>query len=216
MPGGSIERRRRRFIFIAFFILLPLLYILKVTLPHQTIHYAMDSIQGYTKTNYTHNLQQYLIPIAPLVATALPGDPLINHQAAPTKGVGYGTSHNSQEATLPSVGKSLVSTPASGDSRSSNTALGSSFEISLSLKVAVIVENRIQKKLIPLILHFASVLGPEWPIVIYTSTESVGMFSASAAFNRFRKSGRIQIRLLPITVLFTNSNSVNAFFTKPW
>lgn len=201
MPGGPIERRVA---FITIFLLLPLLYILKLTLPHQTIHYAMDSLQGYANTSYTHKLHDYLIPIAPLVASAVPGD-LKGGQAGATKVAG-------QAAKLPGIpSKGSVSSQGSSD-----TAVTSPFDISVSTKVAVIVENRIQGKLIPLILHFAAILGPEWPIIIYTSTESVGMFSASAAFNRHRASGRIQIRMLPITILFTNSNSVNAFFTKSW
>lgn len=83
-------------------------------------------------------------------------------------------------------------------------------------KAAVIIETRFRTNLIPLILHFSSVLGPTWPILIYTSAESVGLFGASSALARYLHTGQIQIRLLPQTVLFTNSNSVNAFMTKSW
>jgi len=83
-------------------------------------------------------------------------------------------------------------------------------------KAAVIIETRFRTNLIPLILHFSTVLGPTWPILIYTSAESVGLFSASAALSRYLHSGLIQIRILPQSVLFTNSDSVNAFMTKPW
>jgi hypothetical protein len=83
-------------------------------------------------------------------------------------------------------------------------------------KVAVMIEDRPRKNLIPLILHFSSVLGPSWPIVIYTSSENLGIFSSSAALGRHLRSGIISIRILPSTVLFTNSDSVSAFLTKPW
>lgn len=83
-------------------------------------------------------------------------------------------------------------------------------------KVAVIIEDRHRPSLIPLILHFSSVLGPSWPIIIYTSSENFGAFSTSAALSRYLRSGLISIRLLPSTVLFTNSDSVSSFLTKPW
>jgi len=86
----------------------------------------------------------------------------------------------------------------------------------ISTKAAVIVETRFRTNLVPLILHFSGVLGPSWPILIYTSAESIGQFSSSAALGRYLRSGAIQIRLLPQTVLFTNSDSVNEFMTEKW
>ncbi|KAH8683141.1 hypothetical protein BGZ60DRAFT_359322, partial [Tricladium varicosporioides] len=83
-------------------------------------------------------------------------------------------------------------------------------------KAAVIIETRFRTNLIPLILHFGSVLGPTWPILIYTSAEAVGQFSASSAFGRYLKSGAVEVRILPQTTLFTNSDSVNEFMTQSW
>ena len=42
------------------------------------------------------------------------------------------------------------------------------------------------------------------------------MFATSAALSRYIKAGTIQVRLLPQTVLFTNSDSVNKFMTDSW
>ncbi len=42
------------------------------------------------------------------------------------------------------------------------------------------------------------------------------MFATSAALARYIKTGTIQVRLLPQEVLFTNSDSVNAFMTQNW
>ncbi|KUJ20189.1 uncharacterized protein LY89DRAFT_549666, partial [Mollisia scopiformis] len=86
----------------------------------------------------------------------------------------------------------------------------------VTTKAAVIVETRFRTNLVPLILHFSSVLGPTWPILIYTSPESVGQFSSSAALARYLRMGIVQVRMLPQEVLFTNSDSVNAFMTKKW
>ncbi|KAH8798962.1 hypothetical protein F5882DRAFT_514879 [Hyaloscypha sp. PMI_1271] len=91
-----------------------------------------------------------------------------------------------------------------------------SFNGTLATKAAVIVETQFRTNLIPLVLHFSGVLGPSWPILIYTSMESVAQFSASAALNRYLKSGTVQIRMLPQTVLFTNSDSVDEFMTTKW
>jgi hypothetical protein len=97
-----------------------------------------------------------------------------------------------------------------------NVVLANDINTTNSSKAAVIIETRFRTNLIPLILHFSTVLGPTWPILVYTSAESVGLFSASAALSRYLHSGVIQIRILPQTILFTNSDSVNAFMTKPW
>lgn len=90
------------------------------------------------------------------------------------------------------------------------------FNGSVTNKAAVIIETRFRTNLVPLILHFGSVLGPTWPILIYTSAEAVGQFSTSAALARYIKTGIIQVRILPQTTLFTNSDSVNAFMTQEW
>jgi hypothetical protein len=52
--------------------------------------------------------------------------------------------------------------------------------------------------------------------IVYTSPEALGQFSTSAALARYLKSKTIQIRTLPQTVLFTNSDSVNKFMTEKW
>lgn len=83
-------------------------------------------------------------------------------------------------------------------------------------KVAVIIEDRPRTNLIPLMLHFSSVLGPAWPIIMYTSEENAGLFATSEALARYMNIGIIQIRHLPPTVLFTNSDSVSSFLTKAW
>ncbi|KAF4630409.1 hypothetical protein G7Y89_g7730 [Cudoniella acicularis] len=90
------------------------------------------------------------------------------------------------------------------------------FNGTITNKAAVIIETRFRTNLIPLILHFGSVLGPSWPIIIYTSVEAIGLFAASSALARYIKSGTVEVRILPQTVLFTNSDSVNEFMTTSW
>jgi hypothetical protein len=88
--------------------------------------------------------------------------------------------------------------------------------ISTSNKVAVIMETRKTAAVIPLIMHFSAVLGPDWPIVIYTSDENFGSFSTSKALARHQKAGRIIIRPLAEGLYFPNWDSVTAFLTTPW
>jgi hypothetical protein len=129
-----------------------------------------------------------------------------------------------QDLSTPNPTSSAASMPtqeagAHGSQKSKpqeNPLLASGITSFNTSKAAVIIETRFRANLIPLILHFTAVLGPTWPIIVYTSAESVGLFSASAALGRYLHSGLIQIRVLPQTVLFTSAASVNAFMTKPW
>lgn len=97
-----------------------------------------------------------------------------------------------------------------------NSLSGVTANISTSNKVAVIVETRQSGGLIPLVLHFASVLGPDWPVLIYTPAENFGSFHTSHALLRYIKAGRIVIRPLADGVYFPNWDSVSEFITQKW
>ena len=96
------------------------------------------------------------------------------------------------------------------------TSGNSSANISTSIKVAVIIETRRSGNIIPLILHFSAVLGPTWPVLIYTPAENFGSFSTSAALLRHQQSGRIVVRPLEGGVWFPNWDSVSSFLTSSW
>ncbi|KAI9733849.1 MAG: hypothetical protein M1818_007116 [Claussenomyces sp. TS43310] len=81
--------------------------------------------------------------------------------------------------------------------------------------VAAIIENRPLTNLIPLILHFAAVLGPDWPIIIFTSLNTTNI-KASAPFERALASSQIRIHALPPQQSFTSHRDVSAFLTGPW
>ena len=114
-------------------------------------------------------------------------------------------------------------------------------DVRTSKKAAVIVETRKSGGIVPLILHFSAVLGPDWPsksfsmrqllavgrlailltrlahkVIIYTSRENFGTFSTSAALMRSRRAGQVVVRPLADGVWFPNWDSVSAFLTKPW
>ncbi|KAL3420103.1 hypothetical protein PVAG01_08602 [Phlyctema vagabunda] len=82
--------------------------------------------------------------------------------------------------------------------------------------VAAIVENRPLDNLIPLILHFSSVLGPDWPIHIFTTDANAISLRSSATVTRNIDAGLIVIQPLPMSIDFKKHSSVSAFFTQPW
>ncbi|PQE16708.1 hypothetical protein CJF30_00003418 [Rutstroemia sp. NJR-2017a BBW] len=93
---------------------------------------------------------------------------------------------------------------------------GDYFNGSVFNKVAVIIEDSYRPEVVPLILHFSIVLGSTWPVIVYTSIESVPSFSSSAALSRYLESGLIQVRTLPQSVLFTDLRTRNKFMTDTW
>jgi hypothetical protein len=60
--------------------------------------------------------------------------------------------------------------------------------------VAAIIENGPLEKIVPLLLHFSSVLGPEWSIILFTSQDII---PTSSAFHRAIDELRISVRFLP-------------------
>lgn len=81
-------------------------------------------------------------------------------------------------------------------------------------KVAVILEDRNLTHLMPLMMHFSAVLGPSWPIVLFTSPTAT--LSASAPFQRAVKDSRILVKYVPADTKLKTSHSVSSFLTKSW
>jgi len=98
-------------------------------------------------------------------------------------------------------------------SRNSYNILPSFRKPSIGSKVAVIFDNRADSRLVPVILHFSSILGPDWPILLFT-TSTFG--TVSKTFQRKIKDGSIQLRDLSSAVGFEKHTDVSAFMTTPW
>jgi len=81
-------------------------------------------------------------------------------------------------------------------------------------KVAVILEDRNLTHLMPLMMHFSSVLGPTWPIVLFTSHNAT--LSTSAPFKRAVADSRILIKYIPEGTKLKTSHAVSSFLTRPW
>ncbi len=85
--------------------------------------------------------------------------------------------------------------------------------------MAVIIETSAVPNLVPLILHFASVLGPSWTVVLYTMEETwkmEGRTMAAPSFRRAIEAGRVETRYLPKETSLDSVENVSKFLTKPW
>ena len=82
-------------------------------------------------------------------------------------------------------------------------------------KVAVIVETRMLDNLVPLLMHFSSVLGPSWQVVLYAK-RGVWRMPTSGPFQRAVEDKRIQVLYLPPDMDITDFASVSVFWTRPW
>lgn len=83
--------------------------------------------------------------------------------------------------------------------------------------VAVMMETDVTRvpNLVPVMLHFANVLGPRWPVVLVT-LRSTWIEPASPAFRRLMREQRIRIVFLPEDTTFPDHESVSYFMTRPW
>ncbi|KAF9872904.1 hypothetical protein CkaCkLH20_09767 [Colletotrichum karsti] len=83
--------------------------------------------------------------------------------------------------------------------------------------VAVIIETDTSRvpNLVPVMLHFATVLGPSWPLVLVT-LEATWKPPSSPAFLRLVDSNQIRIKFLPPTTVMTDHHSVSVFLASPW
>ncbi|KAK1762187.1 hypothetical protein QBC33DRAFT_552587 [Phialemonium atrogriseum] len=82
-------------------------------------------------------------------------------------------------------------------------------------RLAVIIETNITSRLMPIMLHFANVLGPTWTVVLFTLEENWVMPS-SALFLRAAAERRVETRFLPPGTDLSSSPLVSLFLTKPW
>lgn len=77
------------------------------------------------------------------------------------------------------------------------------------------IETEETPNLVPLMLHFSTVLGPRWTVLLYT-LEANWTRPESPAFHRARLAGHLEVRYLPPETRFTSSQSVSRFLTSPW
>jgi len=80
---------------------------------------------------------------------------------------------------------------------------------------AVIIETDVFPALIPIMTHFAAVLGSSWGIILYT-LEANWVEPTSWQYTRLRQEGRLEVRFLPSNTTMAESRHVSEFLTRPW
>src|SRR5580658_6996313 len=80
----------------------------------------------------------------------------------------------------------------------------------------MIVETRLHPRLFPILLHFSSVLGPRWPVHIYTTSEVIEAASKSASMNRSIESGLIKALPRPPGTSFPNRELYSEVMASHW
>ena len=91
-------------------------------------------------------------------------------------------------------------------------------------RVAAITDTQYTPQLIPLLLHYNAVLGPEWPIVFFTTQALIDKHlvatspeqKISSAFKKALAEKRIQTRIVPERFNLTDRQGVNVYLADRW
>lgn len=80
---------------------------------------------------------------------------------------------------------------------------------------AIIIESDMIANLVPIMLHFATILGPTWGMILFTMPGR-WIEPLSPAFQRLVDAGNIEVRFLPPETELRNSQAVSRFLASPW
>ncbi|KAK6531338.1 hypothetical protein TWF281_008149 [Arthrobotrys megalospora] len=83
-------------------------------------------------------------------------------------------------------------------------------------KLALLIENRPQPHLTPLLLHFMSVVPPEWPFLFMGSNESIAHINRSAPIREYEKNGKLTMQLIPENMTVDNQENLSRTMTNVW
>ncbi len=85
-----------------------------------------------------------------------------------------------------------------------------------SSKVALLIENRINPILAPLMLHFMSVVPPDWRFRFMGSLESVEYLNTSRAIRNHVASGKLDLTYIPANMTTGSQEEISRFLTTLW
>ncbi|KAJ6446671.1 putative xylanase 3 [Purpureocillium lavendulum] len=83
-------------------------------------------------------------------------------------------------------------------------------------KLALLVEDRPQKILAPVLLHFIGVLPPSWPLLFLGSPASLAALNASAAARAHVRTGKLSLAPIPANMSTAGQEMVSRFLTSRW
>ncbi|KAI9049514.1 hypothetical protein LZ554_006543 [Drepanopeziza brunnea f. sp. 'monogermtubi'] len=85
-----------------------------------------------------------------------------------------------------------------------------------SSKVALLIENRPIPILAPLMLHFISVVPPDWRFRFMGSLESVEILNSSRAIRNQVASGKLDLTYIPANMTTGSQEEISRFLTTLW
>ncbi|KAE8444406.1 hypothetical protein EG329_000606 [Mollisiaceae sp. DMI_Dod_QoI] len=83
-------------------------------------------------------------------------------------------------------------------------------------KVALLIENRKNPILAPLMLHFMSVVPPDWRFRFMGSDESVEYLNTSRAIRNHVASGKLDLTYIPANMSTGSQEEISRFLTTLW
>jgi hypothetical protein len=83
-------------------------------------------------------------------------------------------------------------------------------------KVALLIENRVNPILAPLVLHFMSVVPPDWRFRFMGSIESVEHMNGSRAIRDAVTSGKLDLTYIPANMSTGSQEEISRFLTTLW
>ncbi|KAH8653403.1 hypothetical protein BX600DRAFT_515679 [Xylariales sp. PMI_506] len=83
-------------------------------------------------------------------------------------------------------------------------------------KVALLIENRPVPLLAPLMLHFMSVVPPDWRFRFMGSVESVTHLNKSTAIREQVKAGKLDLTYIPSNMSTAGQEMISRFLTTLW
>ncbi|KAK1751687.1 hypothetical protein QBC47DRAFT_463788 [Echria macrotheca] len=83
-------------------------------------------------------------------------------------------------------------------------------------KLALLIENRPSPVLAPLMLHFLSVVPPDWRFRFMGSVESVAAINASVAVRAAVATGKLDLTYIPANMSTGSQEEISRFLTNLW
>lgn len=85
-----------------------------------------------------------------------------------------------------------------------------------SSKLALLIEDRPQSLLAPLLTHFMAVVPPDWHFRFMGSGESVTSINRSASIRHHVRSGKLQLQHIPENMNTSGTEMISRFLTSRW
>ena len=83
-------------------------------------------------------------------------------------------------------------------------------------KVALLIENRVNPILTPLLIHFMSVVPPDWRFRFMGSNESVDYLKQSSSIRGHVESGKLDLTYIPENMTTGSQEEISTFLTTLW